>query len=191
MKAKTPARILIAAALFAATAWAGPPLICHPIDIGAAKSLPWRQTTDWNGAEKSYDVSRLTADTLALLVPGAPLPLRRETLRRAAIYAARQPRLADELAMRLLARTLDSEAAGKPEPAAWFDAGYFVETVHQAGFIYEHMLSPRERTTWTIRGGAAEIDGYAWVRKAIRLGGKDMNESLAALASYRKPSGTE
>ena len=77
-----------------APAVAGPPLICHPVDIGTARSLPWDSGTGWDATLKSYDVNRLTGDTLALLTPDAAIPLRRETLRRAALYAARDPRVA-------------------------------------------------------------------------------------------------
>ncbi len=61
----------LAAALliFAAPALAGPPLICHAIDIGTAQSLPW-SSTGWNlTGHENYDVGRVVADTLALLVP--------------------------------------------------------------------------------------------------------------------------
>lgn len=30
---------------------AGPPLICHPIEIGTARSLPWSAAKGWNGVE--------------------------------------------------------------------------------------------------------------------------------------------
>ena len=33
-------------ALTAGSAVAGPPLVCHPISIGDAKSLPWRDTLE-------------------------------------------------------------------------------------------------------------------------------------------------
>ena len=74
--------------MLAAAAFGGPPLICERIQIGTAKSLPWKDVEGWAGKDPSYDVKRLTADTLAILAPGAPMPLRMETMRRAAIYAA-------------------------------------------------------------------------------------------------------
>jgi hypothetical protein len=72
----------------AAPAFAGPPLICHPIEIGAAPSLPWSSAPGWNGALGSYDLARLSDDTVSLLTPQTPVDVRRETLRRAALYAA-------------------------------------------------------------------------------------------------------
>jgi len=157
----------------AAPALAGPPLICHPIDIGAAKSLPWTTAPGWNGVEASYDLSRLTDDTLSLLTPQTPIDVRRETLRRAAIYSAADAGLADALTTRLVARATEAEAAGKPNATAWFDAGYFVETVEQAALVYP-ILRAEERP-----------DGLAWIQKAIKLGGQDMQPAAAFVESAR------
>ena len=82
----------------AAPALAGPPLICGPIDIGKAQSLPWSSAPGWNGALASYDLTHLGDDTVSLLTPQTPVNVRRETLRRAAIYAAGQTGLAESLA---------------------------------------------------------------------------------------------
>ena len=47
------------------SAQAGPPLICHPFDIGQAKTLP---AVDWNQkGSGSYNLKNLTRDTLAIL----------------------------------------------------------------------------------------------------------------------------
>ena len=88
--------LLLALAL---PALAGPPLICHPVEIHGAKSLPWNaHAQGWDGADKSYDAStRLIPDTLALLTPLTPVSVRMETLRRASIYAARHATLAADL----------------------------------------------------------------------------------------------
>lgn len=177
---------LAALALVATPVFAGPPLICERIEIGAAKSLPWTNAKGWDGAERSYDVAKLTADTLALLTPGTATHVRMETLRRAAIYAARHNRLADEITARLSARVLDAEAAGRPDSTAWFDAGYFVEAVRQVTFVYKwDMLSPDERAQWKLRGEAGRIDGLAWVQRAIKLGGKGMEPALAKIHDVR------
>jgi len=178
---------LLGSLLAGVPAVAGPPLICQPIDIGGAKSLPWRAVNGWDGTEGSYDTTRLTADTLPLLAPESPVNVRMETMRRAALYAAKNERLAEELSNRLMARALDAEAAGKADPLAWFDAGYFVETLRQATFIYRYdMLSAEERKAWRLRGAGSPLDGYPWVRKAIRLGGKNMEEALSRMGEYRK-----
>jgi hypothetical protein len=163
------AALLFFSSIAAAPAWAGPPLICHVIEIGSQHSLPWLETTSWNGADPAYDVSHLTNDTLAILGPSTPTNVRMETLRRAAIYAARQTGLADALTVRLLARTLDAQVSGKADPSSWFDAGYFVETVRQGAIVY-----PALRDT-------AQIDGLSFIRMAIRLGGTGMQPAVAVI----------
>jgi hypothetical protein len=71
-------KILAAMVMLAASVFAGPPLVCHPINIGSAPSLPWTSTT-WNlSGEESYDVSHLVADTLALLGPNTSVLVRME-----------------------------------------------------------------------------------------------------------------
>jgi hypothetical protein len=169
-------------------ALAGPPLICHPINIGNARSLPWRNSNGWDGVDPSYKpVATLTSDTLDLLAPSTPLKVRMETIRRAAIYAARYDRLGDEITSRLLARVASSETSGKSDPLAWFDAGYFVETVRQATFVYKFdMLSEAERNQWKMRGEALALDGKPWIEKAIRLGGQGMEGALANVNEYRQ-----
>lgn len=186
MNTKICSLLALGAAALTTNLWAGPPLICQPIEIGAAKSLPWRSGPQWNGVDSSYNVSNLSRDTLALLAPATPVNVRMETLRRAAIYAAAEPRLAEELTSRLLARPLDAEAAAKSDALAWFDAGYFVETLRQATFVYKHdMLSPKERAAWKLRGDSLSLDGYPWVQKAIRLGGRNMERAASLMVEYR------
>ena len=107
--------IFFAVCLTAAPALAGPPLVCHAIDIGTATSLPWSSGSGWNGAQGSYDLSHLGDDMFALLTPAMPIDVRRETLRRAVIYSASEPSLADTLTRRLVAKANDAQAAGKPD----------------------------------------------------------------------------
>jgi len=76
------------------SAQAGPPLICHPIEIGQAKSLPW---VDWNQkGSGGYEVKNLTRDTLAVLDSSTSVLVRMETLRRATLYARQDPQAAKE-----------------------------------------------------------------------------------------------
>lgn len=86
----------VAALLIARPALAGPPLVCFPFDIGAARSLPMG-THGWESIDPTYDVSRLVDDTLALLAPETPVLVRMETLRRATIYASKHPAVATAL----------------------------------------------------------------------------------------------
>jgi hypothetical protein len=169
---RTLAAALLFMLLIAAPAWAGPPLICHAHDIGSARSLPWLTTASWNGADSAYDVSHLTDDTLALLTPSAPVAVRMETMRRAAIYASRRSGLSDELTIRLLGRALDAQAEQRADPSAWFDAGYFVETVRDGARIYPALHAPN-------------LDGLSWMRIAGRTGGSDMQPAIAMVERAR------
>jgi hypothetical protein len=167
--------ISIMAVLFVFTnfAHAGPPLICHPIDIGQAKSLPW---VDWNHrGSTDYDLKNLTRDTLAILDSSTPVLVRMETLRRATIYARLDPQVAKEVITRLQARAANSDAAGHPDALAWFDVGYLAEA-------YKQWMGKGEPNP------AAGLDGYALVKKALSLRGQDSEmEFAAALITLRGP----
>jgi len=168
--------VLLAAMLgIAASAEAGPPLICHVISIGNAKSLPW---TDSNGGtDPNYDLKNLVPDTLAILTPSTPVIVRMETLRRATIYARQDPYVAKELLTRLYARASDSDRAGQPNALAWFDAGYVVECYKQwIGRNLPHMTDGLRMDP----NPAANLDGYAWVTRAIGLRGADAQMEFGA-----------
>lgn len=174
--------MLLAVAL---PALAGPPLICHPIEIGAARSLPWRTDAQgWDATDRSYDAAaKLIPDTLALLGKDTPLPVRMETMRRASIYASRDVRLAQELAGKLDARANETQTS-----LALFDAGYWIETVRQASFIYRYdMLSPAEKPAWQIRKGLPGRDGLPMVKQAIaKEAVPGMEKALALIEEYRR-----
>lgn len=147
-------------------AQAGTPLICHPVEIGQAKSLPWVDLNYQKGSG-SYDLKNLTDDTLAILDSNAPVLVRMETLRRATVYARQDPHVAKELLTRLHARAANSDAAGHSEAMAWFDVGYLAET-------YKQWIGKGEPNP------ASGLDGYAWVKKAIGLRGQDPEMEFAA-----------
>jgi hypothetical protein len=158
---------------FTTFAQAGPPLICHAIEIGQAKSLPW---VDFNHrGSTDYDLENLSRDTLALLDSRTSALVRMETLRRATIYARQDSQVAKELITRLQVRAVSSDAAGRPDALAWFDAGYLTEAYKQ----------------WMGKGepnAAAGSDGYSWVKKAISLSGSDPEmEFAAALITLQGP----
>jgi hypothetical protein len=153
-------------ATIATLAHAGPPLVCHAFDTGGAKSLPWAASPNWNAPDPSYDLKRLIPDTLSLLSPETAVVVRMETMRRAAIYANQDPRIAYDLLSRLMGRALESAS-----PMALFDAGYLVETYKQVH------LADRAAGYVPL---ATELDGYAWVLKAIRLGGETASMEFAA-----------
>ena len=163
----------------AALAEAGPPMICHPFDAGAEPLLPWGQGQGWNTPDRSYDVKRLTADTLRLLSADAPILARMENIRRATIYASQDRTVAAALMSAVLART--EAPAGSRDPLAWFDDGYLVESYRQASHIYKwDMLNGGERAKWTLRTEPAGVDGYALVVKAIALTGASAEMEFAA-----------
>jgi hypothetical protein len=145
-------------------ALAGPPLLCHPFYTGAvpAALLPWGTDPGWNSPDARYDLRNLVADTTRLLTPDAPVLVRMENLRRAAIYASRDARL---MAGLLDALTSRSEAAGGRDALAVFDAGYLIETYRQGTHL--HRQTP----------GA---DGYAMVRRAIAMQGPSPDMEFAA-----------
>jgi hypothetical protein len=160
-------------------AQAGPPLICHAIEIGQAKSLPW---VDFSSkASGGYDLKNLTRDTLAILDSGAPVLVRMETLRRATIYARLDPQVAKELITRLQARAANSDAAGHPEALAWFDLGYLSAT-------YKQWIGPGTPYFQGEPNPATGLDGYGLIRKAITLRGQDPEmEFAAALVTLTGP----
>jgi hypothetical protein len=173
-------RIVQAAAvsflLAASAAWAGPPLVCHPFDIGDAKSLPW-VSHDWrlDGSE-SYDTHRLAADTVALLDQNPKVTLvHMETLRRATLYARKDPQAAKQLLLRLTARAEAAQNLPHPDPLTVFDSGYLAETYKQ----------------WLGEGGqnpASGLNGYALVKKALELtSGDPQMEFAAALITLSGP----
>jgi hypothetical protein len=184
------AAVMTVILLFANAAQAGPPLICHAFQIGKAKSLPWISES-WNlSGSENYDTKNLAADTLAILTPDTPVLVRMETLRRATLYARKDPLAAKELLARLHARATSAETAGHPDALAWFDAGYLVETYKQwLGQNLPHMTDGMRMDP----NPAAGADGYSWVKKAIALRGAALHgddaqmEFAAALITLSGP----
>ena len=160
----------------AGTAVAGPPLICHSIDIESAQSLPW-SSSGWNlSGQETYNVGNLVQDTLALLGPSTPVLVRMETLRRATLYAQQQTSIAQELLFRLEARTREN-----PKDAlAAFDFGYLVECYRQASWLRQHTDWLKASGDATSANFAMKLDGYQSVRKAIALRGTDPQMEFAA-----------
>jgi len=167
--------ILLALFALVTSAFAGPPLICHRLDIGDAKSLPWNGTAWDLAGNENYDTKNLVHDTLAILDGGAPVIVRMETLRRATLYARKDPQAAKELLTKLYQRATAGEAAGRADALAWFDAGYLAAA-------YRQWLGKNQDS-------AAGIDGYSLVAKALALGGeKDPQmEFAAALITLQGP----
>lgn len=170
--------LLAAALLFSSAAFAGPPLLCHPFDIGGAASLPWGK--GWNTADRNYDTARLQADTLRLLDARTPVIARMETLRRAAIYAS-----ANGAHVRGIALALDARVAAAKTPqakaAALFDAGYFAETLQDIERLQGYDMPGIGKVDVTaLRGVLAKGDGSLRIAEALRLGVDDASMRFAA-----------
>ena len=148
-------------------ALAGPPLLCHPFDIGSSASLPWNGSASWFDGKADYRLATLVSDTEALLGPSAPVVVRMETLRRAAIYASRDPQVAAALLDRLASRTQGLEAAGRPKALALLDVAYATEALRQIA---------------QIGGVTGYTDRASAIRDVVhaRDGWRDMQASLAA-----------
>lgn len=155
---------------------AGPPLICHAIDIGQAKSLPW-SSNGWNlSGHESYDINRLVDDTMALLTPGTPVLVRMETLRRATLYAQKDPMVAKQLYMRMKARAVQASGKSQEDALAQFDYGYLVETFKEARWI----PGRQNAESGNLSALVANVDGYSMIVKAIKLRGEDPQMEFAA-----------
>jgi hypothetical protein len=162
--------MLTAIAIFcvlATAAVAGPPLICHTFDIGKAKSLPWI-SHDWNlsGAE-NYDTHNLAGDTLAVLNASQVPLVHMETLRRATLYARKDPVAAKQLLLQLVARAKSSEASSSPDAFALFDAAYLTEAFQQ--WLGEKGENP-----------ANGLDGLPGIKYAMQLRPNDPQLAFAA-----------
>jgi hypothetical protein len=154
---------------------AGPPLICHPFDTGNAKSLPWI-SHDWNltGSE-NYDTHNLASDTLAILNASQVPLIHMETLRRATLYARKDPVAAKQLLLQLVARAKSAEASPSPDAFAFFDAAYLTEAYQQ--WLGEKGENP-----------ANGLDGLPWIKRAMQLRRNDPQMAFAAaLITLRGP----
>jgi hypothetical protein len=146
MRKTLTASIALAMLALAVPALAGPPFICHPFEIGSAKSLPF-DSKNWLGVRSDYDIHRVVADTDALLTPSTPTIVRMETLRRAALYASLDRRVAEALIAAFMSRVSKAEHAGEPMAMALFDAGYVVEALSEIEQFGNHMnLGARDKT---------------------------------------------
>jgi hypothetical protein len=168
--------LTFAASLFLVrAAVAGPPLICHPFDIGNAKSLPWI-SDDWNlDGRENYDARNLANDTLAILDRSQVPLVHMETLRRATLYARSDRAAAKQLLLKIVARAQSSESSFHPDAFAPFDAAYVIEAYKQ--WLGENADNP-----------ALGLDGAAWIRKSVQLKPNDGQLAFAAaLITLRGP----
>ncbi len=179
--ARKASSVLAAFLILAGPVLAGPALVCHRIEIGSAHSLPWTTNSSNLTGRDDYDLSHLVADTLGLLSPDTPVLVRMETLRRATIYAQRDPRIAKELLLKLQMRASDQADA-----LSTFDFGYLIECYKQAQLARSEGMTVWGRSAWS--NPAARVDGYGLVKKAIDMRGQDPEmEFAAALITFEGP----
>jgi hypothetical protein len=153
-------------------ALAGPPLLCHPFDIGGARSLPWDGTNAWWQGKADYKLQNLVADTEALLTPSTPVIVRMETLRRAALYASLDSQVAANLLTSLTSR------ASASSMTALFDAGYLTETYKQIAMLRGEREFARRADT--IAAALGKADGLAMLDQAITMRPDDASLQFAA-----------
>ena len=165
---------IAAVVFFASPALAGPPLICHPFEVESGKLIAWGTGSGWNTPDRSYDIKRLVADTTAVLTPDAPILTRMENMRRATIYATRDPVIANELLKAVTARALATTTDGR----AWFDAGYLIESYKQAVHLREDRKP--ELRAWAAVDETIRVDGYNWVKKAMSMTAPSADMEFAA-----------
>lgn len=170
-------RVLVAVTalvLFATPALAGPPLICHPFDTGSGALIAWGQGSGWNTPDYNYDVKKLVPDVTAILATDAPVLTRMENMRRATIYAMRDPLVAEQLLKAVMTRALSTTNDGP----RWFDAGYLIESYKQA----VHLRGDRKAPThaWAAVDETIRVDGYGFVKKAMAMAGPSPEMEFAA-----------
>jgi hypothetical protein len=151
----------------------GPPLVCHPFEIGDARSLAFGK--DAFDAKKGYDPRAVVADTLEILKTERSVLVRMETLRRATVYMQGHEAEATGLLAKLAWKALDAEAradqgtSGDGRADSWFDAAYFAGSLSQLGIDIG----------WK-PGVADGIVGYAWMKQALALSKGDPEMEFAA-----------
>ena len=162
------------------TALAGPPLLCHPIEIGNAKSLPWAGA-NWRDVKKDYDLNRLVEDTLALLQPNTPVLERMETIRRATVYAVWAKRdnevgytvksnaVAEQLQAKLMERVREAFRVNKNASMALFDAGYLDACYKQAGYKTNVNTPSLAESYAMVRKGANHQGGSPEIEFALAI----------------------
>lgn len=170
---------LVATLALVPAAVAGPPLLCHPFDTAGARSLPWGGG-GWRDLRADYDVRQLASDTEALLGADTPVIARMETLRRAAIYASRDGKVAGNLLGRLEARV--KRAGGVQSRAmARFDLGYFDETLEEVVRLQGYDMPGIGRVDVSgLRALSSRIDGGAEVEAVLALRPRDPALRFAA-----------
>lgn len=165
-------------------AFAGPPLLCHAIEIGEDQSLPWGDGT-WESGKIASDDAEFVSQTLALLSPDAATLTRMETIRRATIHAAEHRKAADMLLTALRSRVRDSQS---PTASALFDLGYLCAAYDQMNIVTDHNgsgISGGKRSELAV---PADVRAYDLVKKSASMSPGDYAIELALALMTLSPS---
>lgn len=130
----------------------GPPIVCHPISIGDAKTLP----DEGEKALRKGDA--LVSATVEILTREKSVLVRMETIRRAVRQASGDRALAWRLVTELAARTLVLDEHGQVSADALLDAGFLAAGLEQYGVKFDEPI-----------GMSESIAGYGLVKRAIEL----------------------
>jgi hypothetical protein len=181
------AALFVAVIALARTALAGPPLLCHPYDIGAAKSLPW-DGDSWTAGRSDYPLARLVDDTRAVLTASTPVIVRMETLRRASIYASRDPRVASDLVRELVARTRPSPGSGRPDALALLDAAYLTAALQE--IVRIGGIEPFRGNVAALRQISVDADSWGLMTASLaaRPGDANLEFAAALVATATQPA---
>jgi hypothetical protein len=101
-----------------------------------------------------------------------------ETLRRAALYASNDARIAGALLEKLAERVRRSASAGRPDPLAFLDAAYVTEALYEITLL-EQSAEFRDRAA-AIRPLVKAGQGYALIQKGVSLRPDDATLHFAA-----------
>jgi hypothetical protein len=165
LRACTGTFVVLALLVAARPAIAGPPFLCHPFDIGSARSLPWDEKNWWSG-RLDYDITKLVDETQTLLQPSTPVIVRMETLRRATLYATRDRAVAARLFAKILERTQTAGGHDQPDGLAWFDAAYLAESFRETD---ELTYVPQLKSASSLARLAGSADPRELLRRSYSL----------------------
>ena len=170
-----PTILMMSMLLYAEDVFAGPPLLCHAIEIGEAASLPWGDGP-WRNDKIALSDANFVARTLALLSPDATVLTRMETLRRATIHAAEHSEAARDLLSGVRSRVYTLK---HPSAMSVFDLGYLLATFGQMNMVTEHNsigYSGGERKVLSV---PEELSAYDLLVKAASLSDNDAEIEFA------------
>ena len=171
--AALPARAVSPRTTTVAPWLAGPPLLCFPLDIGGAATLPFGG--DGFDVKGDWSTEAVVKQTCSLLEKSDDALVHMETLRRATIWfmskdageaAGKFRAVLADATLRAAAASGQVSASTRNEALRWFDLGYFEAAARQGGVLK----------------GKGERD---WLEKAARLAPDDLTLRFGvALAEY-------